>query len=36
MRAIIVFAILFVIVAATHHGAYRPYPTAPMPAVNVP
>jgi hypothetical protein len=36
MRGIIVLVVAFVAVSAMHHGSFRPLPTAPIPAVNVP
>jgi len=36
MRGLIIIAVLLVAASAMNHGAWRPLPSAPMPAVNVP
>jgi hypothetical protein len=36
MRGLVVIVVLLVAVSAMRHEPFRPLPTAPMPAVNVP
>jgi hypothetical protein len=36
MRGLIIIVVVLVAASAMRHGSYRPLPTAPMPAVNVP
>jgi FlaG/FlaF family flagellin (archaellin) len=36
MRGLVAIVVLLVAVAAMRHEPFRPLPTAPMPAVNVP
>jgi len=36
MRGLIIIVVVLVAVSAMRHGSYRPSPTAPVPAVNVP